>query len=324
MRVVFSLLLLFLPTLARAEESAPPNDCSSIARILANAEVCDNRPVRVDGKISHIKRVTSKVGNPYTEFTLTDGPRKLTFFSYGHLSIDRGMCVRVEGRYHRERQVGNSIVKDQVVVEGSSDGVAKVPCQRQAGRMIGWAVALLVILALLVERTLARGRPYRRGRAFEEYAIGLFPEAEWEIEDRSSDTSKRIGRRVTGDVSYDFVVKHKPSARRYIVQCKYRSKYFRVGGQEGIEWAKPYQIGNYGVFQKAKGWPYLVCVGVGGRARRPRELFVFSLDRLRDPFLPKNEMVTARRDPQAPFTVDDDGRLGQVPKGPDPTRLPRR
>lgn len=143
------------------------------------------------------------------------------------------------------------------------------------------------------------------GRAFEEHVIGLFPDTEWEIENRSSDTSRRIGRRITGDVSYDCIVKHRPTSRRFILQCKYRSRLFRKDDQDGIEWAKPYQIGNYKSFQRTKGWPYLVVIGLGGRPKKAQELFLLSLDHLCDPFIQRNEMLAGKREPHAPFTVEE-------------------
>ncbi len=176
--------------------------------------------------------------------------------------------------------------------------------------IISVGILILIVLAIVVNKILTPARYYRMGRDFEEYVIGLFPDTDWEIEDRSSDTSKRIGRRVTGDASYDCIMKHRRTSKRFIVQCKYRSRFFRKDNQDGIEWAKPYQIRNYRNFQREKGWPYVGIIGVGGRPRHPKHLFVLPLEYLHDTFIRKAGLEIAGRDPHRPFTVDDQGLLG--------------
>lgn len=328
---VFSILgLLLLPAATWGQEATLSVDCSSIARILANPTACDNRPVRLDGKVFQFKLRTSKQGKPYTEFILVHGSETIAFFSYDHLPLQTGMCVQVEGVYHWQREVGASTFKSEVVVEKKSEGVAGVPCppedkqlqgrQKAKGALRGsspatWSweqifgvgILILFVLAAAASRMLTPGHRHRMGRAFEEYVIGLFPDTEWEIEDRSSDTSHRIGRRVTGDVSYDCIVKYRRNSQRFILQCKYRSQFFRRDDREGIEWAKPYQIQNYSNFQRTKGWPYLVIIGVGGHPKQPHQLFAFPLGRLGHPFIERSELLAAKRDPHALFTVDDQG-----------------
>lgn len=308
-----------MPFPARAEEAPLSLECSSISHILADPRACDNHPVRLVGEVVQFGFQTSRAGRIYTEFTLADNSGRLDVFSYHHLPLERGICLRVEGTYYRQRKVGSRF-KSEVVVDRRGEGIAKVPCPQEGrkqgevprgytpsmwrwGKIVGLAMAILLVSGLVVR--LAPARYYRMGRAFEEFVIGLFPEPEWEIEDRSSDTSKNIGRRVTGDVSYDCIVKHRPTSRGFILQCKYRSRFFRQAEQEGIEWAKTYQIRNYRDFQRTKGWPYLVIIGVGGRPRRPHQLFVLSLERLHDPFIQRNEILAARRDPRAFFTIDE-------------------
>jgi hypothetical protein len=345
MKILSTLILVFLPALLGAQETPRSVECSSIEFILANPQACDKQPVRLAGKVIQFRIHTSKDGKPYTEFTLAEGSKTLRFFSYDHLPLDHEVCVRVEGIYHTQRQVGQYTFENQVVVEKRAGGITRIPCptEKQAkeklkvekapavspsvvekteekrkapstsspaelswSAIVNVAVLMLILLGVAVLRS---SRYYRWGRAFEEYVIGLFPESEWEIEDRSSDTSKRIGRRVTGDVSYDCIMKHRRTSKRFIVQCKYRSRFFRQDGQEGIEWAKPYQIRNYRDFQRTKGWPYLVIIGVGGRPRKPQHLFVFRLDQVASPFVRKIDLQAAKRDQPTFFTVTDQGLL---------------
>lgn len=334
MKIFPTLILVFLATLLGAQEAPRSMECSSIAFILASPQACDKQPVRVVGMVAQFKLQTSKDGQPYTEFILAEGSKTLTFFSYDHLPLNQELCVQVEGIYHTQRQVGPYIFKNQVVVDKKAEGITPVPCPPQKklkekpkgekpqvvpsseresawnwSQILGAGLLILILLAVVANRMLRPSRYYRMGRAFEEYVIRLFPDTQWEIEDRSSDTSKRIGRRVTGDVSYDCIVRHRPTSRRFIIQCKYRSRFFRQDGQEGIEWAKPYQIRNYRNFQQTKGWPYLVIIGVGGRPRKPQQLFVLSLEQLGSPFIPKIDLQAAKRGQRGFFTVSDQGVL---------------
>ncbi len=330
MDALSTLTSLVFSTFLVAGEPSSSSDCSSIARILVNPETCDSREVRLEGKVSKLTSRTSKLGTPYTEFTLAQDSKRLRFFSYDHVLLEEGMCARVIGTYWRQRPVGGSF-KSEVVVDKGAEGIAKVPCPPEVRRQetrnltkksiarprwVAWKegivfliVAFLVLVPVLWTM-LGPARSRRKGRSFEDFVIGLFPDAEWEIEDRSSDTSHRIRRRVTGDVSYDCIVKHRATFRRFIIQCKYRTRFYRQGGREGIEWAKPYQIRNYGEFQRQKKWPYLVIIGVGGSPKRPEQLFVLSLARLHDPFIAKHELLVAKRDANTPFTIDGRGALG--------------
>jgi hypothetical protein len=175
---------------------------------------------------------------------LTDRSKQLRFFSFDHLRLEKEACLQVEGVFKVQREVG---LKNQVVVERKAEGIAPVPCPPEESAVarpsvakkrkvpptpaLSWSeilklgISFLILLGILVLIRLAvdvfrRSRYHPMGRAFEEYVIGLFPESEWEIEDRSSDTSKQIGRRVTGDVSYDCIMKHRHTSKRFVVQCK--------------------------------------------------------------------------------------------------------
>ncbi len=334
-------ILILIPPIAWAQESPRRVDCSSISSILANPEVCDKQPVRITGKVVHFERQTSKRGSLYTKFTLTDNSKQLTFFSYDHLKLENGNCVQVEGTYYIRREVGPDTFKNQVVVEKKAKGISLVPCPEPLSIVEGirstpqpdrpqpnefvwkqWKLVSLGILLLIVLAAVAvmivkkRGKDgkvreeerYRQmGKEFEEYIIRLFPNAEWEITDRCSDTSLQIDRKIIGDVSYDFIVKHRYTSQQFIIQCKYRTRFHYEGDYEGIDWAKPYQIRNYKNFQQEKGWPYLGVIGVGGLPRQPEHLFVLLLERLRYKFMWKQSLIVGKRDTRTPFTIDEQG-----------------
>jgi hypothetical protein len=333
-------IFILISSIAWAQESPSRIDCSSISSIIANSEVCDKQPVRITGKVVHFKLQTSKQGNLYTEFTLADDSKRLSFFSYDHLKLEKGSCVQMEGIYHVRRAVGRDTFKNQVVVEKKAKGISLVPCPEtpkvvdsgirppppdylqpngsvwKQWKFVSLGILFVIILAVVGMLVKKRGnegklreeeRFRQMGKEFEEYIIWLFPDAEWEITDRCSDTSLQIDRKIIGDVSYDLIVKHRHTSRQFIIQCKYRTRFHYEGDHEGIDWAKPYQIWNYKNFQQEKGWPYLGVIGVGGRPGQPEHIFVLPLERLRYEFMWKRSLIVGKRDTRIPFAIDEQG-----------------
>jgi len=76
--------------------------------------------VQVEGKVISTKFKTSKKGNPYTTFDLSDAGNTLTVFSFGTLSIEEGNKIRVMGRYQKVKQVGRYTFYNEIdASEGS-------------------------------------------------------------------------------------------------------------------------------------------------------------------------------------------------------------
>jgi hypothetical protein len=276
--------------------------------------------VNLAGKVVEFEHHTSRQGNPYTEFSLADDSKRLIFFSFDHLDLEKGSCLQVEGTYHVKREVGSIAFYNHVVVEKKGKGISAAPCPSETPwKYINLIILLLIVLTavvgILVKKREKEGRRQKEerfrqmGKEFEEHIIRLFSDDKWEILDRCSDTALRIGRKIIGDVSYDLIMKHRRTARQFIIQCKYRTRFSFREGQVGIEWAKPYQRKNYQNFQQERGDPYLVVIGVGGRPGQPEYLFLAPLDRLRYEFIWKKNLLTMQRDPTAPFVLDDQGML---------------
>lgn len=308
---IFALIFVFLVCFESAFGSQRISvKCSSVQAMLADPKYCHERHVRVSGPISDLT-----LKDDYTRFYLSEGSEKLRVFNFGNpfvgVPIKDGDCVLVEGVYFfYETQIAahsfkNEIRWDKVSSCPISLSDNKAPTPDWKRWLILGAVVLLLVLALAGRRFRTRGRYHRMGRDFEEYVIGLFPPAEWEIEDRSSDTTHTMGRRVTGDVSYDWIVKHRKTGRRFILQCKFRSRFFR----DGIEWATAYQIRNYKDFQQRTGYEYSVCIGVGGCPKQPERLYLAPLKRLNSLFVWRKELEIFARDPRAFFTMDDNYEL---------------
>lgn len=320
-RSLLALLPLICAVPAAAGDTRLLPECQAIGGILANKEHCHGRTVRLSGKVAGITR-TGK----YTRFYLTEDSKALKFFNYGDafgdLPVKEGGCFVVEGTYYYWRTVVSSAVfQDEVrwanVMPCASalapttrtDKQPRGDTRRKA-RPIHWiwyvlGGALLVVLAGAVSRHLRQRRYRRLGKEFEDYVAGLFGEQEWMIEDRSSDTAYKMGRRITGDLAYDWIVRHRRTGRRFIVQCKYRSRFYR----DGIEVAKPFQLRHYRDYQRAKAWDYVVVLGVGGTPKAPEQLYLIPLERIRDTVLWRRELLPYARDPRTAFTLANDGRL---------------
>jgi DNA polymerase III alpha subunit (gram-positive type) len=92
--------LLLIPLIANAQAIK-----TTVKNILANPDKYDEKIVQVQGKVVSPKFKTSKKGNPYTTFKLTDEGSTLSVFSFGTLSIKEGNIVRVSGIYQQSKFV---------------------------------------------------------------------------------------------------------------------------------------------------------------------------------------------------------------------------
>jgi len=100
--IVFSITyLLFIPTTApgQAIKTTP-------TEILQSADKYDGKMVQVEGKVVSPNFKTSKKGNAYTTFKVTDSQNStLSVFSFGTLTIKEGDTVKVTGRFQKVKKV---------------------------------------------------------------------------------------------------------------------------------------------------------------------------------------------------------------------------
>jgi RecG-like helicase len=74
--------------------------------ILQNLDKYDGKMVQVEGKVISPNFRTSKKGNAYTTFKLTDSQKDtLSVFSFGNLTIKEGDTVKVMGRFQKVKHV---------------------------------------------------------------------------------------------------------------------------------------------------------------------------------------------------------------------------
>jgi hypothetical protein len=115
----FILLAVLLPaTVTIGTISAPPVTSAAglleIAELLAHPEQYDHQDVVVSGAVTNVQLATNRQGQPAYGFLLKDQAGTLKVISLGQADIHEGDQVIVEGVFNRLRQVGRSIVYNEI------------------------------------------------------------------------------------------------------------------------------------------------------------------------------------------------------------------
>ncbi|MBX3329247.1 MAG: hypothetical protein KF722_02510 [Nitrospira sp.] len=85
-----------------------------IAELLAHPEQYDHQDVMVTGKVMNVQLATNRLGQPAYGFLLQDQAGTLKVVSLGQLEVHEGDQVIVEGVFSRLRQVGRTIVYNEI------------------------------------------------------------------------------------------------------------------------------------------------------------------------------------------------------------------
>lgn len=107
--VVFFLLLLPISPLPAAAAGL-----IEIAELLAHPELYDHQDVVVTGKVMNVQLATNRQGQPAYGFLLQDQAGTLKVVSLGQVEVREGDQVIVEGVFSRLRQVGRTIVYNEI------------------------------------------------------------------------------------------------------------------------------------------------------------------------------------------------------------------
>ena len=114
---VFLLLLFIRPCLPGVLGTATPVAAASlieISELLAHPEQYDHQDVMVTGKVMNVQLATNRQGQPAYGFLLQDQAGTLKVVSLGQLEVHEGDQVIVEGVFSRLRQVGRTIVYNEI------------------------------------------------------------------------------------------------------------------------------------------------------------------------------------------------------------------
>lgn len=85
-----------------------------IAELLAHPEQYDHQDVMVSGAVTNVQLATNRQGQPAYGFLLKDQMGTLKVISLGQADVREGDQVIVEGVFNRLRQVGRSIVYNEI------------------------------------------------------------------------------------------------------------------------------------------------------------------------------------------------------------------
>ena len=112
------LTVLLSTTVSVGALSAPPVTSAAglleIAELLAHPEQYDHQDVVVSGAVTNVQLATNRQGQPAYGFLLKDQAGTLKVISLGQADIHEGDQVIVEGVFNRLRQVGRSIVYNEI------------------------------------------------------------------------------------------------------------------------------------------------------------------------------------------------------------------
>jgi hypothetical protein len=116
--IVFFLFLLPISPLLSSSHSSSTQAAAfgliEIAELLAHPELYDHQDVVVTGKVMNVQLATNRQGQPAYGFLLQDQAGTLKVVSLGQLEVHEGDQVIVEGVFSRLRQVGRTIVYNEI------------------------------------------------------------------------------------------------------------------------------------------------------------------------------------------------------------------
>jgi len=88
---------------------------TTVKAIMENPSRYDGQEVTISGKASSVKPTTSRKGNDYMAFQVTDSSGAgVTVFTWGHPTITSGSVVRVTGTFQRVKRVGRHTFYNQI------------------------------------------------------------------------------------------------------------------------------------------------------------------------------------------------------------------
>ena len=87
---------------------------ATVAEIAKNPAAFDQKTVTASGTAQEVSRRTSRRGNPYTTFRLSDQGEAVKVFTFGTPAIKDGDRVEVRGVFQRVKQVGAYTFHDEI------------------------------------------------------------------------------------------------------------------------------------------------------------------------------------------------------------------
>ena len=113
---VARVLILLLPLLAFSLVPlfAHASGLLEITELLTHPEQYDRQEVVVTGQVTNVQLATNRQGQPAYGFLLKDPAGTLKVISLGQIEVREGEQVIVEGVFSRLRQVGRTIIYNEI------------------------------------------------------------------------------------------------------------------------------------------------------------------------------------------------------------------
>lgn len=326
MKIIFTkIFLLFITASLFIPYSAYAQSCNALKEIFENADYCDNKQISVGGTISGILDSATLSGSKYVfGFWMVDeNKNKIRVVSADEMVLIDGNVVIVDGGYYKKLYANGLNLDDTIVA--SSDNIQVVLTAKElwndilgpygeslnAGKKLAiWNKVFIAITPLFSAIAFYFGlmfykRRQYKGISFEGYVENLFNKQEWRIAE--SNAYRKLGRWVESYSNPDFVFIHRKTNKRIAVECKYKS----VSRKEDDRffWAYEDQIENYQNFSTKTGTPVFVVIGIGGRPKNPKKIFLAPLSLVKYPDVKMDYLQKFERDPRKVFSLDNQGNL---------------
>lgn len=312
------IFLLSIATLFFATNFVYAQSCNTIKEIFENSDYCDKNNVSIYGKVYELLDLSVLEGTKYNyAFQITDdGEHVIKVLSTDKLFFVKDDKVVVSGKYYKDYADIVSSGKDiQVILTGEEytdllinyvgRGILENESlqKRLQKRNIIFAalIPLFSVGAFIAGYVWYRRKKYK-GISFEGYVEKLFARNEWKIE--QDNTFRKLRRWVESYSNPDFVFIHRRTNKKIAVECKYKEKEY-----ERIFWSYEDQIERYQNFSQKQNIPVFVILGVGGRPKNPKRVFLAPLSQIKYPDVKIDYLEKFERDPKKYFSLDNRGDI---------------
>lgn len=146
----------------------------------------------------------------------------------------------------------------------------------------------------------------KSGNDFEKYIVKKFDLRYFKIKEWAGDKYVE-GRYAETTPQPDLLMElnTKGKSHLFAVECKWRKRY----GKSGIEFATDEQLERYKKYEKEKGIPVFIAIGIGGEGDNPEQLFVIPLKRLKYSSIGKDYLVQFKKEKESDFYYDYEKQL---------------
>jgi hypothetical protein len=296
--------------------------CGSLKEIFENSDFCDNKKISIEGAISEVLASTTLNGSKYVfGFWMVDENKsRIRVISANNMVLIEGNAVIIDGRYYKKLYANGLNLDDTIVA--SSDNIKVILTAREllndilgpygeslnTGKKLAiWNKVFIAIIPLFSAGAFYFGlvfykRRRYKGVSFEGYVESLFRRQDWRLAEDNS--YRKLNRWVESYSNPDFVFIHRKTNRRIAVECKYKEKEY-----ERIFWAYEDQIEHYQDFSAKEKMPVFVIIGIGGRPKNPKMMFLAPLSLIKYTDVKMDYLQKFERDSRKPFLLDNKGEL---------------